>query len=139
MAIYLSNINEAYGPLLASHWEKGEIPQHYDQLPSQLVHPTPHRHVLGLVGGNEVSLIKGNMVDMESDLRGITIPNTFCPSRMYHPLAKGQTEVVRENSKSSLKINIQPAHLPVYQMIAYPSVMAPTPMKNEVCMKPEKY
>ena len=31
MSIYLSNLSEAYGPLLSSHWEKRENPQHYDE------------------------------------------------------------------------------------------------------------
>ena len=79
MALYLSNLTDAYGPILESHWEKKEDPQHYDQLTSQLVHPDPKRHILGLVGGNEASLIKGNLVDLESDLRRINIPNTFAP------------------------------------------------------------
>ena len=139
MAIYLSQVSEAYGPLLTSHWEKQEDPQHYDYLTSQFVNPTPKRHILGLVGGNEVSLIKGNMVDLESDLRGINIPNTFAPWRQYQPPQRGQTEIVRKNTKIALNIDIQSAHLPVYQMIAYPSVVAPLPMVSEVCMKPEKY
>jgi hypothetical protein len=139
MAIYLSNLSEAYGPLLASHWEKKEDPQHYDYLTSQFVNPTPQRHILGLVGGNDVSLIKGNMVDLESDLRGINIPNTAAPWRQYQPPQKGQKEIVRENTKTSLAINIQKDHLPVYQMIAYPAVVAPAPMVNKVCVKPEKY
>ena len=29
MAIYLSNVQDAYGPLLTAHWEKKEDPQHY--------------------------------------------------------------------------------------------------------------
>ncbi len=139
MAIYLSNINEAYGVLLTSHWEKKENPQHYDYLTSQLVNPQPQRHILGLVGGNDVSLIKGNMVDLESDLRGINIPNTFCPWRQYQPPRKQEKEIVRENTKTSLKINVEKDHLPVYQMISYPAVIAPLPMVNQVCMKPEKY
>jgi hypothetical protein len=139
MAVYLSNINEAYGPLLSSHWEKKENPQHYDDLTSQRVHPDPHRHILGLVGGNEVSLIKGNMVDLESDLKGINIPNTFCQKRQYHPPHVNQKDITRDNTKIALKIDIQPVHLPVCQMIAYPAVMAPVPMVNEVCIKPEKY
>jgi hypothetical protein len=139
MAIYLSNINEAYGVLLNSHWEKKENPQHYDYLTTQIVNPTPQRHILGLVGGNDVSLIKGNMVDLESDLRGINIPNTFCPWRQYQPPTKQQKEIVRENTKASLKINVEKEHLPVYQMIAYPAVIAPLPMVNQVCVKPEKY
>ena len=139
MAVYLSNLTEAYGPLLSSHWEKKEIPQHYDQMTNQWVHSTPQRHMLGIVGGNEVSQIQGNMVDLESDLKGINIPNTFCPTRQYQPLKKEQTEIVRDNVKGAVKIDIQPVHLPAYQMMAYPSVVAPVPMVNEVCRRPEKY
>jgi hypothetical protein len=139
MALYLSNVDEVYGPLLSSHWEKKENPQHYDDLTSQMVHPLPQRHILGFVGGNEVSLIKGNMVDLESDLKGINIPHTFCPSRQYQRPEKGQKEIVRNNVKGDVKIDVEPVHLPVYQMMAYPAVMAPLPMVNEVCVRPEKY
>ena len=103
------------------------------------MNPTPKRHILGIVGGNEASLIKGNMVDLESDLRGINIPNTFAPWRQYQPLQKDQKEIVRENTKMSLKIDIQKEHLPAYQLMGYPAVVAPFPIVNEVCMKPEKY
>jgi hypothetical protein len=139
MALYLSNLSDAYGPLLTSHWEKKEDPQHYDYLTSQFVNPNPQRHILGLVGGNEVSLIKGNMVDLESDLKGINIPNTFAPWRQYQPPEKNQKEIVRNNTKINLAINVEKDYLPVYQMIAYPAVVAPTPMVNQVCIKPEKY
>ena len=139
MAIYLSNLNDAYGSLLDSHWEKKELPQRYDYLPSQFINPTPQRHVLGLVGGNDATIIKGNMVDLESDLRRINIPNTFAPWRQYQPPQRGDKEIVRDNLKTQLKINIQKDHLPIYQMKAYPAVQAPLPMVNEVCMKPEKY
>jgi hypothetical protein len=138
MALYLSNVTDAYGPLLTSHWEKDENPQHYDDLTSQYVNPRPQRHILGIVGGNEVSLIKGNMVDLESDLRGITIPNTFAPWRQYQP-PQQKKEIVRDNVKTSLSIDIQKAHLPAYQMIGYPAVVAPYPIINQVCVKPEKY
>ena len=134
-----TNINEAYGPLLTAHWEKRENPQHYDKIINTYVNPEPKRHILGLVGGNEVSLIKGNMVDLESDLRGINIPNTFCPQRQYQPPQPRETEIVRNNVKNDIKINVEKAHLPSYQMWAYPGVYAPEPMKREVCVKPEKY
>jgi hypothetical protein len=139
MAIYLSNLSEAYGPLLTAHWEKKENPQHYDDLTSQYVNPAPKRHILGIVGGNEVSLIKGNMVDLESDLKALNIPNTFAPWRQYQPPVKDQKEIVRDNTKIQLAINVQKNHLPVYQMIGYPAVVAPAPLVNEVCVKPEKY
>jgi hypothetical protein len=139
MAISLNNINEAYGDLLTAHWEKKENPQHYDFLTSQLVNPVPKRHILGIVGGNEVSLIKGNMVDLESDLRGINIPNTFCPWRQYQPPPKNQKEIIRDNTKGNITIDVQKQHLPTYQMWAYPAVVAPQPIINEVCVRPEKY
>lgn len=138
MALYLSNVTDAYGPLLTSHWEKEENPQHYDDLTSQYVNPKPQRHILGIVGGNEASLIKGNMVDLESDLRGITIPITFAPWRQYQP-PQQKKEIIRDNVKTSLTIDIQKAHLPAYQMIGYPAVVAPYPIINQVCVKPEKY
>ena len=138
MALYLSTVDDAYGPILTSHWEKKENPQHYDGLTSQYVNPRPQRHILGIVGGNEVSLIKGNMVDLESDLRGINIPNTFAPWRQYQP-PQQKKEIVRDNTKVSLTIDIQKAHLPAYQMMGYPAVVAPYPIVNEVCVKPEKY
>jgi hypothetical protein len=134
-----SSINEAYGPLLTAHWEKKENPQHYDFLESTYINPEPKRHILGLVGGNEVSLIKGNMVDLESDLRGINIPNTFCPWRQYQPPIKGTNEIMRNNTKVELKIDTTPQHLSTYQMWAYPGVTAPVPMKRDTCFQPEKY
>ncbi len=39
----------------------------------------------GIVGGNNVSLYSGNMVDLESDLRGQTRLASKCPSRKYMP------------------------------------------------------
>ncbi len=79
------------------------------------------------------------MVALASDLRWITIPNTFCPWRQYQPPPKFQKEIVRDNTKGAIKIDVQKAHLPAYQMWAYPAVVAPEPIKNEVCVKPEKY
>jgi hypothetical protein len=138
MALYLSNITDAYGALLPDHWEKKENPEHYDYLTSQFVNPVPQRHILGIVGGNDVSLIKGNLVDLESDLRGINIPNTFAPWRQYQP-PQDKTEITRDNTKGSIKINVEKLHLPNYQMWAYPAVIAPEPLISEVCARPEKY
>ena len=137
MALYLSDINDAYGVLLTDHWEKKEDPQHYDHLTSQFVNPVPQRHILGIVAGNNVSLVKGNMVDLESDLRGINIPNTFAPWRQYQP--PQDNEIIRNNLKGSVKINVEKLHLPNYQMWAYPAVVGPEPIVNEVCTNPEKY
>jgi len=139
MAVYLSTLGEAYGPLIESHWERKDNPQHYTDLPSQFVNPAPHRHILGFVGGNEVSVIKGSMVDLESDLRGINLPNTFCPAQQYQPPMRTDREIIRENRKGAVRIEVDPVHLPTYQMMAYPAVIAPQPLVNEVCQRPEKY
>ncbi len=38
-----------------------------------------------IIGGNHVSLYTGNLVDLESDLRGQTRLASKCPSRKYVP------------------------------------------------------
>jgi hypothetical protein len=40
----------------------------------------------GTVGGNGVSVASGNLVDLESDLRGQTRMLSQCPSTQYNPL-----------------------------------------------------
>jgi hypothetical protein len=135
----MSNIQEAFGPVEGNSWEKRENPQRYVYMVTEYISPAPKRHILGLVGGNEVSVAEGNLVDVESDLRGITIPNTFCPWRQYQPPKPNAISIQRENVKTHLTINTAPQHLPVYQMWAYPGMPTPTPLRNEVCKNPEKY
>lgn len=135
----MTSLSDAYTPAERHPWENKENPQRYTYEVTQFINPTPQRHILGLVGGNEVSLIKGNMVDLESDLRGINIPNTFCPWRQYQPPEENQKKIIRDNVKIDLKINVEAQHLPTYQMWAYPGMPAPLPMKSQVCNNPEKY
>lgn len=138
-ASVLNQLSDAYSPLLSEHWEKRENPQHYDRMTSQEIHPAPRRHVLGLIGGG-VSCVKGLQVDMESDLRRLNLPLTFCPKRQYQPPTRGQKEIVRDNVKvTDFHLSVEKNHLPAYQMWAYPSVVAPAPMVNQVCVRPEKY
>lgn len=88
----------------------------------------PCRHELGLVGGNAVSGIKGNMVDLESDLRGQTRILTKCPTRKYTPSNDGFIHNDMTNP-----INTQPMHLPACQMISYKRVPAPPPLVLDKC------
>jgi len=37
----------------------------------------------GIVAGNDVSLYKGNLVDLESDMRGLTRNNSLCPANKF--------------------------------------------------------
>ena len=57
----------------------------YTQLPQKFENPNKCRNELGLVGGTEVSNISGNLVDLESDLLGITRVQSKCIARQYQP------------------------------------------------------
>lgn len=120
-------------------WVHAENPQSYSATPFVYTTPDPKRHELGMVGGNNVSVIAGNMTDLESDLRGITRINTFAPWRKYQAPNADQKVIERDNWKSSVKIDMTPQHLPEYQMWAYPAAYAPKPMKIEQCGAPQKY
>ena len=134
----MASINEAF-TIEGNPWEQKEDPQRYTYFVTEYVSPKPKRHILGIVGGNEVSVAEGNVVDVESDLKGINIPNTFAPWRQYQPPPKNQKEIKRDNLKIKLDINVTPMNLPTYQMWAYPGMPTPLVMKNEVCKNPEKY
>jgi hypothetical protein len=120
-------------------FERSENPQTYVENVFTQVHKEPARHMLGLVGGNAVSLPKGNMVDVESDLRRLNFPLTYSPAREYQPPAVKQSVLYRNSVKGSVKINVSPRHLPAIQMWPYSATFAPIPMKVVQCGRPEKY
>ena len=57
----------------------------YTVIPQKYYNPNAARNALGLVGGNEVSIASGNLVDLESDLYGITRTTSKAPSKQYQP------------------------------------------------------
>jgi hypothetical protein len=133
----------------------------YTQIPQKFYHPNAGRNALGLVGGNDVSLIAGNMVDLESELKGITRDLSNTPSQMYHPscalgssLPAGQKEesikdtcppypaqiVFEERGTGVVKtISTAPRHLPTFQMFSYPGVPKPKPFVQEVYGAPWRF
>jgi hypothetical protein len=125
--------------ILKHPFERSENPQTYVENVFTQVHKEPARHMLGLVAGNAVSLPKGNMVDLESDLRGLNIPLTYCPARQYQPPAVKQSMIYRKSTKGSVNINVEPRHLPAIQMWPYAPTFAPVPMNVVQCGRPEKY
>jgi hypothetical protein len=121
-------------------WEKKENPQSYDIMPLYGEHPKPRQHILGIVGGNEVPYKNREFqVNVESDLRGITRANTFCPKRQHSPAEINQASVTRNTPKE--KVTVQTGLPPLYQsqMWAYPATMAPEQLEIEMCARPEKY
>ena len=79
------------------------------------------RHRLGLLGGTAVSHIQGNLVDLESDLRGQTRFLTKCVDTQHKPLKPGENII---NDKTP-PIDTRLLHLPTTQMISYKSVPLP--------------
>ena len=114
-----------------------ENPQAYSRFNGEVEHVKGARHILGLVGGNEASFVKTNWPDVESDLRGITRPNTNCATR--HHLPPDSYVVERKNPKQDFTLDMTPLNLKEYQMWAYPSVIAPQPLVKETCGAPHKY
>ena len=131
---------DSIGPYEPHPWQAAENPQTYDLLQSYGQHPKPTQHTLGLVGGNEVPFeSRERQVNVESDLRGITRANSFCPTRKHLPKDDGLKEVRRDTPKQKVSINMSTTPLKPSQMWAYPATLAPEPFSINVCNRPEKY
>jgi hypothetical protein len=138
MSTGLNSYFEAYEKPTSHMFEKEENPQVYDRYVSEYQHVKPKRHILGLVGGNEVYEIKGDRVDLESDLLGITRPNTWGTFREHLP-TNNTDEIQRKNPKNTISINATPVNREEYQMWSYPAVFAPQTFKNETCKQKQKF
>jgi hypothetical protein len=131
---------ENIGPFTPHPWEKKENPQTYDIMPCYGENPKPSQHILGLVGGNEVPYKNRQLqVELESDLRGITRPNTFCPDRQHKPLAQTVQTITRNVPKEKVTVQVVTQPLKQSQMWAYPATIAPEPIVIETCAQPHKY
>ena len=88
----------------------------------------------GLVGGTAVSNISGNLVDLESDLRGTTRLQSKCPTYKYqNPCPNGnmntcqpQQIIIRDSPTTQGRIiNTTPQHLSSCQMFNYTPIPLP--------------
>ncbi len=86
------------------------------------------RHELGFLNGTNVSHIAGNMVDLESDLRGQTRYLSKCDNNKYIPTNDNMVK----NDKTQ-PIDTTMRHLPACQSITYRAVNLPPPMKLSNC------
>tara|TARA_Y100000389_G_scaffold204235_1_gene255739 strand:+ start:5276 stop:5587 length:312 start_codon:yes stop_codon:yes gene_type:complete len=93
---------------------------------------------LGLLGGNNVSQIKGNLVDLENDLRGQTRYMSRCPEKK-NTWVMDQNEHINlpaEMSHKETKIDASKLHLPPCQIIRYDPVPLPPPIDMPKCDRP---
>jgi len=137
----------------------------YSMIPQKYYNVNSARNALGLVGGNEVSMATGNLVDLESDLRGVTRDLSRVPAKKYQPMCALGTagpEPAPANALASvtggpcadwptklvfveratnrlITVNTAPRHLPTTQYVSYPGVPAPEPFKQEVYGAPWRF
>jgi len=88
----------------------------------------PAMHQLGFIGGNNVSLIKGDMVDLESELRGQTRILSKCQTNLYVPT----DDNIIKNDKTN-PIDTSKKHLDRTQSIMYRSIPLPPPLDIDNC------
>jgi hypothetical protein len=115
----------------------------YTQLPVKFENPNKCRNALGLVGGAEVSNIEGNLVDLESDLLGITRVQSKCIARQYQPACAlggpGCPDTppsfsFRDKSTGAVRtVNTTPRNLPTCQYTTFPGVGTPQTLKSGTC------
>lgn len=107
--------------------------------PSKFENCNKCRMELGIVGGTNVSHIKGNLVDLETDLRGTTRVASKCPTKKYiNPCPNGDMTscqpnqiVVKGHPANTLNdrtLDTNMEHLSSCQMIRYRN----TPLEPQI-------
>jgi hypothetical protein len=87
----------------------------------------------GTVGGNGVSLFSGNLVDLESDLRGQTRVASQCPSKSYDPKCNNCDNKMNGLPCSTEQCKPKMNHQPSCQMQYYPKTEIPPLYKPTGC------
>jgi hypothetical protein len=87
----------------------------------------------GLVGGNNVSKIKGNLVDLENELWNINKELSRCPQARHLPGELHGKRIYKTTCHR--KINDSKLHLKNCQFFPYPEIPMPPPMNIFKCPK----
>lgn len=98
--------------------------------PQRYEHPKKCRPEVGTIAGANVSQVKGNLVDMESELFGITRNLSKCAVSQVKPLAQ-QPIILNDKTKP---IDTSKLHLRPCQLVNYQRVPMPTPQKYNRCL-----
>ena len=107
--------------------QESTSPLNYTLYPGQFENCAKCRIEFGSVGGNGVSLFSGNLVDLESDLRGQTRPSSLCPLNHYQPSCdKSGKDGIPCGSFNRDNSNL--VNQPACQMVNYPKI--PMPQNN---------
>jgi len=115
----------------------------YTQMPVKFENPSQQRNALGLVGGSEVSVIAGSLVDLESDLYGRTRAASKCIPRQYIPACPlggngcpdqpPSFSFLDKATGAKTTVDTTPKHLPTGQFVTYPGVKFPGALQTSTC------
>lgn len=101
--------------------------------PLKYQHCTPCRSELGLVGGNNVTKVSGNLVDLESNLFGIDREQSKCAAQKYLP---GELIGKKQYKTTCYKeIDDKPKHLRHCQFFPYGPVQNAPALNLSSCSK----
>ena len=97
---------------------------------------------LGIVGGTGVSHIRGDLVDLENELRGQNRNASACPTKHYMPQKLTEDNHFYQPKKIKIEgtpnrderyIDTRMQHLPSCQMIRYKGVPLPENVEYDTC------
>ena len=87
----------------------------------------------GIVAGTNVSNIRGNLVDLENDLRGQTRSLSDCSSRKYIPNINNNIVFKGPSSGNVTNVDTTLQHLPVCQFFEFPAQVPQPKLKLDPC------
>jgi hypothetical protein len=107
-------------------------PINYTLDPVRFEHCSRCAPEVGIVGGTNVTHVKGNLVDLESSLFGITFPATKCPEYENGPI-ENNTLISKEYTKldkhSPINVSLE-RNLPICDLTHSHIPNAPEPPLN---------
>jgi hypothetical protein len=115
----------------------------YTQMPVKFENPQQQRNALGLVGGSEVSVISGSLVDLESELYGRTRTASKCVARHYIPSCPlggsncpdtpPSFSFFDKATGAKTTVDTTRKDLPTGQFVSYPGVKFPSALNTSTC------
>lgn len=94
------------------------------------------RHELGLASGPAVSQIDGDLVTLESELRGQTRPASLCPSMKYQPTYGDSIQIAGSSCSAPQTLSTRLVNLPPCQFIRYKPIPLPPKPNLDFCPSP---
>ena len=119
-----------------SNIKQSKAPNNYMLYPGKYYNNKQCRNELGLVGGSGVSLFPGNLVDLESDLRGQSRALSGCPEKQYQPRCNYCRGCTSGLPCGCIDCQEEMENLPSCQMVDYKAVAMPDKGKTYYCAQP---